>query len=86
MENPSKATNQLRNLILNRSANCFIVAGVINGQVPKFALTATKMFGLVIILSTQYNAKLLHQQKSGLKQRCNWNKNHSKTTIQAQNQ
>ena len=44
------------------------------------------MFGLVIILSTQYNAKLLHQQKSGLKQRCNWNKNHSKTTIQAQNQ
>ena len=60
MKNPWNSINKLRNLILNRSANCFTVAGVIDGQVPTFAISATKIYILIVILSTQYNVKLLH--------------------------
>ena len=39
-----------------------------------FAITDTKLHFLVVILSTQYNAKLFGQLKSGFKRWVNWNK------------
>ena len=39
-----------------------------------FAITDTTMYVPVVILSTQDNAKLLEQLKSGSKRTINWNK------------
>ena len=36
-------------------------------------------------LSTEYNAKLLQQLKSGFKRKINWNKYQSKVSMQRQN-
>ena len=47
---------------------------LLKGQEPAIAITDTKLYVLVIILSTQNNAKLLKQLKSGLKRTINWNK------------
>ena len=52
-------------LILTWSANCFIVAGILAKQVPTFAISDTKRYLLVVLLSTQDHAKLLQQLKSG---------------------
>ena len=65
--------------------NCFIIADAVDGQEPIFALTDTKLYALVETLSTQENARLLQQLKSGFKRTINWNKYQSKLTIQAQN-
>ena len=51
-----------------------------------FAITDTKLYALLVTLSTQNNAKLLQQVKSGLERPINWNKYQSKVTIQGQNQ
>ena len=51
-------------------------------QVPTFTITDTKFLLLVVILSTQDNAKLLQQLKSGLKRTNSWNKYQSKVTAQ----
>ena len=51
--------------ILICSANCFMIANVIGGQVPTFAITDTKLYIPVVTLSTQDNAKLLEKLKSG---------------------
>ena len=40
----------------------------------RFAITDTKLFVLVVTLSTQDNANLLQQSKSGFKRTINWNK------------
>ena len=66
-------------------ANCFLVAGTVAGQVPTFTITDTKLYVPVVTLSTQYNAKLLEQLKSGFKRTTNWNKYQSKITPQTQN-
>ena len=50
-----------------------------------FAITGTKLYVPVVTLSTQDNAKLLQQLKSGFKRTINWNKYQSKVTIQAPN-
>ena len=42
----------------------------------KFAVTETKLYVLVVTLSTQDNAKVLQQLKSGFKRTTNWNKYH----------
>ena len=39
-----------------------------------FAITDTKLYALVVTLSTEDNAKLLKLLASGLKQTINWNK------------
>ena len=49
-----------------------------------FAITDTKLYVPVVTLSTQDNAKLLHQLKSGFKRTTNWNK-FNQVTKQSQN-
>ena len=73
-------------LILTWSENCFIIANTIDGQVPTFAATDTKLYVTVEHLLTQDNVKLSDQLKSGFKRKTNWNKYQSKVIIQAQNQ
>ena len=50
------------------------------------AITDTKLYVLVVTLSTQDNAKLLEQLKSGFKRTINWNKYEPKVTVEQQNQ
>ena len=52
----------------------------------KFKITDTKLYVPVVTSSTQDNAELLEQLKSGFKKTINWNKYQSKTTTQAQKQ
>ena len=74
------------NLIITWSTNCYIVADVVASQVPTFPITDTKLYVLVLTLSSEDNAKLLQQLKSGFKRTINWNKYQSKVTMQAPNQ
>ena len=62
------------NLDLNRSENCVIVAKNVAAQATTFSITDTKLYVPVVTLSTQDNAKLLEQLKSGFKRTINWNK------------
>ena len=74
------------NFILTWSASCFITADFVDGQVPTFAITDTKLYVPLVTLSTQDNTKLLQQLKSGFERAINWNKFQSKTIIQNRNQ
>ena len=65
-------------------ANCFLATGTVANQVPIFTITDTKHYVPVITLSTQVNAKLHEQLKSGFKRTINWRKYQSKITMQAQ--
>ena len=47
-------------------------------EATKFEITDTKSYVPVVTLSTQDNAKLLQQLKSGFKRRINWNKYNQK--------
>ena len=66
------------NIILTWPANCVISNAPLN-QETTFAITDTKLYFPVAALSTQDNAKLLQQLKSGFKRTIDWNKYHSKT-------
>ena len=55
-----------------------------NTKATAFAVTDTKLYVPVVTLSTQDNAKLLQQLKSGFKRTIYWKKYQSKGTIQAQ--
>ena len=70
------------NLILTWSANCFAVAETANNQAPPFAITNTKLYILMVTLSTQDNTKLLQQLKFGFKGTINRNKFQSKVSIE----
>ena len=59
------------NLILTWSKDCVITN---SGGEAKFAITETKLYFPVVTLSTQDNAKLLQQLKSGFKRIINWSK------------
>ena len=61
-------------LILTWSRNCVIISTNINNQVPTFIITETNLYVPVVTLSTQDNAKLLLQLKSGFKKTISWNK------------
>ena len=74
------------NSILIWSADCIIIDAPANNEVPTFALTDTKLYVLVVTLSTQNNAKLLQQLKSSFKRTINWNRYQSKASIQERNQ
>ena len=63
----------------------FIIDPAIAGQEPTFTITDTKLCVPVVTLSTQDNARLLQQLKSGFKRTINWNKYQSKVTVQEQN-
>ena len=69
------------NLILI-SRDCVITNS--NGE-AKFAITELKLYVPVVTLSTQDNAKLLHQLKSDFKRAINWNKYESNVKTFAQN-
>ena len=70
------------NLILTWSKDCVITNS--EGE-AKFAITETKLYVPVVTLSTQDNAKLLQQLKSGFKRTINWNKYESDIKTYAQN-
>ena len=55
-------------IILTWSAGCVIIYINIADQVPTFTITETNLNVPVVTLSTQDNAKLLPQLKSGFKE------------------
>ena len=54
-------------------------------QVPTFTITETNLYVPIVTLSTQDNAKLLPQLKSGFKRTISWNKYLAKPELLAQN-
>ena len=73
------------NLILTWSSTCVNVSTNNANQNAGFAITDTKLYVPVVTLSTQENAKLLGQLKSGFKGIINWNKYLSKPELLLQN-
>ena len=65
-------------LVLTWSADCVIISTEVANQIPTFLITETKIYGQVVILSTQDKAKLLTQLRSGFKRAISWNKYLSK--------
>ena len=63
------------NIILTWSSTCVITNST---GVGRFVITDTKLYVPVVTLSTQDNAKLLQQLKSGFKRVVNWSKYLSK--------
>ena len=61
-------------LILTWSANCVIIYTDNANQVPTFTITDANLYIPVVTLSTQDNAKLLPQLKSGFKRTISCNK------------
>ena len=70
------------NLILTWSSTCVITNSTGAGT---FEITDTKLYVPAVTLSTQDNAKLLQQLKSGYKRVVKWNKYLSKPKLLAQN-
>ena len=64
-------TNCEVNLILTWSTNCVINYTDVANQIPKFTITETNLYVPVVTLSTQDNAKLLPQLKSGFNRAIN---------------
>ena len=61
------------------------LARSVDNQEPKFAITDTKHYVLVVTVGTQDNAKLLQQWKTGFKKPIKWNRYRSKPTLQTRN-
>ena len=59
------------NLDLNQSKTCVIVVTDVADQGATFSITDTELYILVVTLSTQDNAKLFEQLKSGFKRAIN---------------
>ena len=72
-------------LILTWSGGCVIIFTDVENQVPIFTITETNLYVPVVTLSTQDNAKLLPQLKSGFKRTISWNKYLPKPELLAQN-
>ena len=68
------------NFILTSSANCLTVDEHVNNQVQICAIIDTKLYVLVVTLSTQENAKLLKQLKLDFTTTINWYKHRSNVT------
>ena len=71
-------------LILTWSAGCVIIYTYVANQNPTFTITETNLYVPVVTLSTQDNAKLLPQLKSGFKRTISWNKYLPKPELLAQ--
>ena len=67
------------------SANFVIIYTNVAEQNPTFTITETNLYAPVVTLSTQDNAKLLPQLKSGFKRTISWNKYLSKPELLPQN-
>ena len=61
-------------LILTWSVNYIIICTDLANQDPTFTVTETNLYVPVVTLSTQNNAKLVPQLKSGFKRTITWNK------------
>ena len=61
-------------LISTWSANVVIIYTNVADQAPTFTITETNLYVSIVTLSTQENAKLLPQLKSGFKGTISWNK------------
>ena len=72
-------------LFLAWSADCVIIYTSVANQIPTFTIAQTNIYVPVTTLSTQNNAKLLPQLKSGFKRTISWNKYLSKPELLAQN-
>ena len=72
-------------LILTWSADCVIINTNVVNQVPTFTITETNFYIPIVTLSTQDDAKLLPQLKSGFKRKISWNKYLAKPELLAQN-
>ena len=70
------------NLIFTWLPTCVISSAT---EETKFKITETKLYVPVVTLSTQDNAKLLQQLKSGFKRTINWNKHESNIKTFTQN-
>ena len=73
------------NLILKWSSNCVLIASGTQNKNATFEITDTKLYVIVVTLSTQENTKFLQQLKSGFKRVINWNTYLSKPELLAQN-
>ena len=73
------------NFILTWSANCVILYINVANKIPTLTLTEKKLYVPVVTLSTQDNATLLPQSKSGFKRTISWNKYLAKPELLAQN-
>ena len=71
-------------LILDWSENCVIMSTNVVNQNTIFTITKTNLYVPVVTLSTQDNAKLLPQLKSGFKKTISWNKYQAKPNLLAQ--
>ena len=67
------------------SAGCVIIYANVANQNPTFTITETSLYVPVVTLSTQDNAKLLQQLKSGFRRTISWNKYLTKPELLAQN-
>ena len=67
------------------SSNCIIIYTDVANQVPAFTITETNLYVPLVTLSTQDNAKLLPQLKSGFKRTISWNKYVAKPELLAKN-
>ena len=65
------------------SRNCFLVACTAVTQVTNSKITGTKLYVLVVTLSTQDNTKPRKQLEFSFKRTINWNKYLSKKTNEA---
>ena len=79
MEKSWNTFNYEINLILTWSSSSFIINSTDEGT---FAITDTKLHVPLVTLSTENNAELLDQLKSGLKRTINWNKFVEKKSIE----
>ena len=73
------------NFILTWSANCVILYINVANKIRTLTLTEKKLYVPVVTLSTQDNATLLPQSKSGFKRTISWNKYLAKPELLAQN-
>ena len=74
------------NLDLYWSKKCVIVVGDVADEEEMFWISDTKLYVPIVILSTQDNAKLLEQLKSGFKRTIKRNKYQSKMPTKRPNQ
>ena len=72
-------------LILTCTAGCVIICTDVSNQVSIFTITEANFSVSVVTLSTQENAKLSLQLKSGFKRTISWNKYLSKLELSARN-
>ena len=64
---------------------CVIIYTDVANQVPTFTIIETNLYVPLVSLSTQDNAKLVPQLKSGFKRTTSWNEYIAKPELLAQN-